>query len=110
MWWIEALAATYLGLSALASANHRFHALPLAGGRIARPATGRLVGSGLLALAAWLACHAQGLGHGIVAFACLLAVAGVPLVLLLSVRPALALAPVSPLLRPGSTRRSPSHH
>jgi hypothetical protein len=110
MWWIEAVVTGYLGLAAFARANHRFRALPLPGGRVASPGNARLIGVTFLALTAWLAWHAEGLAHGLVAFACILAITGIPLVLLLSVRPGLAFAPMSPLLLPGSTRRSTSHH
>lgn len=108
MWWLETLALAYLGLACLARGNHRFHALTLPGDHIARPMAARVAGWLLLAAAGACACRALGVAQGLVALACGVAAAGLPLVLLLSVRPRAALAPTIPLLLPGSARRHPS--
>lgn len=87
---IEPALLSYAALACLALSSHRlrrdvaFEGLPAA-------ATLRVLAVGLLVLAAWGAVHAFGPYQGPVAFIGMVSIAGLPLVLLLSRWPKVAL-------------------
>lgn len=103
MWWAEAGLLTWAGLCCLARANHRYRAVPLAGVILVRAGPALIMGWALFAAGLAIAVAALGPAQGVVGFTCLAGVVGTGFVLLLSVRPRMALA-ISVLL-PGSSTR-----
>lgn len=103
MWWAEAGLLAWAGLCCLARANHRYRAVPLAGAMLVRAGPALVMGWALLAAGLAIAVTTLGPAQGVVAFTCLAGVVGTGFVLLLSIRPRMALA-ISALL-PGSRAR-----
>ena len=91
--WPELILLAYAGLACLARAGHRFRALPAPDDRIVRVGVARIAGWGLLSVALLLACERWGVRQGLVALLGVVTLAGIALVLLLSVRPRAALLP-----------------
>lgn len=95
--WVEIAILAYAGLACLARAGHRHRGLPLPGGRTARAPAARATGWILLIVGQGTSWACLGPAQGMVAFLSTVMVTGTLLVLLLSVRPRVALAVTVPL-------------